>query len=116
MTENNKTNRPVWDIDESDPEKINDLIEGLAGITDPELGYSILELGLLRNVAIKSDQAKITMILTTPYCPYGPSMMEATRVKAERILEMPTSIEYGSETWDPKMMEVGLMDEEWGLY
>jgi len=38
----------TWEIETTNPDKYNDLIEGLSGITDPELGYSILELGLVR--------------------------------------------------------------------
>jgi metal-sulfur cluster biosynthetic enzyme len=55
------------------------------------------------------------MILTTPYCPYGPSLMESARKKVEKVLDIPTDITYGKESWDPTMMEDGLNDD-WGLY
>jgi hypothetical protein len=42
-------------------------------------------------------------------------MMETTRKKVEKTLEMPTKINYGRETWDPTMMEEGLADD-WGLF
>lgn len=114
MSEERPANIPVWDIEETQPEITPALEEGLSEITDPELGLNIIQLGLVRNVEIKPDHALITMILTTPYCPYGPSMMESTRKKAESILDMPTKINYGRETWDPTMMEEGLADD-WGL-
>ncbi len=116
MTDDQTNDIPRWNVYQTHPQKINDLIEGLSGISDPELGYTIIQLGLVRNIEISDDQALVTMILTTPFCPYGPSMMEATRNKVERILDMPTKIEYGSETWDPAMMEEGLMDDDWGLF
>lgn len=108
-------NKPIWDIENTHPELVPPLEDGLSEITDPELGLDILQLGLVRNIEIKDDHAVLTMILTTPFCPYGPSMMESTRKKAESILEISTKINYGSETWDPTMMEDGLADD-WGLY
>jgi metal-sulfur cluster biosynthetic enzyme len=115
MTEKRPANIPDWDINKTHPEKVAALEEGLSEITDPELGLTIIQLGLVRNVVIKDDHALVTMILTTPYCPYGPSMMESTRKKAEEVLEITTRINYGKETWDPTMMEDGLNDD-WGLY
>ena len=115
MAEERPANIPFWDIENSHPEKVDNLEEALAEITDPEIGLNIIQLGLVRNVEIKNDHAVVTMILTTPFCPYGPSMMETTRKKAEEALEIPTKINYGRETWDPTMMEDGLADD-WGLY
>lgn len=113
--EENSTASPQWDVDKTPPHFHNDLIENLAGITDPELGYSILELGLVRNISIEGDTARVVMILTTPFCPYGPHMMESTRAKVEQVLGLKTEIEYGQENWTPAMMEKDLMDDEWGL-
>lgn len=115
MTDDKPANIPIWDVENSHPEILPALEEGLSEIVDPELGLNIIQLGLVRNVAVKDDQAVVTMILTTPYCPYGPSIMESTRKKAESILEMTTKINYGRETWDPTMMEEGLADD-WGLF
>ncbi|MCJ7695957.1 MAG: iron-sulfur cluster assembly protein [Anaerolineaceae bacterium] len=115
MIQDTKSNLPKWTVIDTHPDKLNDLLEGLSGINDPEMGYSIIQLGLIRNIEINPDHALVTMILTTPYCPYGPSMLEATRKKVESILGLSTKINYGSESWDTTMMEEGLMDD-WGLY
>lgn len=105
----------TWDVRTSHPEKYNDLIEGLSGITDPELGYSIIELGLVREIKLTDQGANVRMVLTTPFCPYGPSMLEETRTKVEKILGVPTSMEFGMEPWTPDMMEDDLFDPDWGL-
>ena len=115
MQEENKINSPAWDIENTHPEHVPMLEEGLNQIMDPELGLSIIQLGLVRNIEIKEDHALITMILTTPFCPYGPSIMESARKKVEKLLKQPTKIKYGHETWAPSMMEEGLGDD-WGLY
>jgi metal-sulfur cluster biosynthetic enzyme len=115
MTDEYNPSMPIWDIENTHPDLVPALEEGLSEITDPELGLDIIQLGLVRNVSITDDQAVVTMILTTPFCPYGPSMMESTRKKAETILKIDTKINYGSETWDPTMMEEGIADD-WGLF
>ena len=115
MTDEKPTNIPTWDIENTHPELIPALEDGLCEINDPELGLNIIQLGLVRNVTMKDDHVLVTMILTTPYCPYGPSMMENTRKKAETVLEIPAEINYGQEAWDPSMMEEGLADD-WGLF
>jgi metal-sulfur cluster biosynthetic enzyme len=115
MTEKKPTHIPTWDIENTHPDLVPALEEGLSEITDPEIGLNIIQLGMVRNVSMKDDHALVTMILTTPFCPYGPSMMESTRQKAESILNITTKINYGDETWDPTMMEDGIEDN-WGLY
>lgn len=115
MDEAIQDNLPVWDVESSHPDLVPALEDGLSQIMDPELGLNIIQLGLVRNIEIKEDHAVVTMILTTPFCPYGPSMMESTRKNVETVVDMPTKINYGKETWDPTMMEEGLEDN-WGLY
>ena len=105
----------TWEIETTNPDKYNDLIEGLSGITDPELGYSVVELGLIREIKLTDQGAFIRMILTTPFCPYGPSMLEETRKKVEQILGVPTSMEFDMAPWTPDMMESDLLDPQWGF-
>ena len=81
------TNRPIWDSEKDQPELCEKLREGFAEIVDPEIGLNIIQLGLIRNVRIEPDNAMIKMILTTPFCPYGPAMIETTRQKAEECIE-----------------------------
>ena len=110
-----ETHKPHWSIDKTHPEHIEALIIGLSGVLDPDLGFSVLELGLVRDICILDDRANVRMILTTPFCPYGPAMLEETRSKVAQVLNMPTTIEYGSEAWDPSMMDPNLQDDGWGL-
>jgi metal-sulfur cluster biosynthetic enzyme len=117
MSEQSKpgTNRPVWEAETSYPELCDHLRKGLSEITDPEINLNIIQLGLIRNVKIDEDGAILKMILTTPFCPYGPSMLESTRQKAEQVLERPVGIDFGLDSWDFSMMEEGL-GGEWGLF
>jgi hypothetical protein len=105
----------TWSIHSTNPELVEPLRAKLAEVVDPEIGMNIIQLGLVRNIEIYNNVARLKMILTTPFCPYGPSLMESTRQKAEATLGLPTSLAYGEEAWDFSLMEDGLANE-WGLF
>ena len=91
------------------------LYEVLRNVIDPEIGMNIIELGLVRHVDIEEERAHVTMIMTTPFCPYAPQLLEQTRRTAQDYVGVPTTIEMGLEMWDPSMMEDGAADD-WGLF
>jgi metal-sulfur cluster biosynthetic enzyme len=91
------------------------LRDALRSVIDPELGMSVVELGLIRQLNLQPDLAEITMIMTTPFCPYGPALLEQTRRAAEKHMQKPVKITLGMEMWEPSMMEGG-PPPEWGLY
>ena len=74
--EETPTNRPVWDIENSHPEIVEPFKTRMREVVDPELGLDIIALGLVRNVRIDDGSGYLYMILTTPFCPYGPAMIE----------------------------------------
>jgi metal-sulfur cluster biosynthetic enzyme len=100
---------------QNDGDVQSDVMEALREVYDPEIGLNVVELGLIRKLEIGEDEAHIEMILTTPLCPYAPSMMEQTRRKAQDVLQRPTFVELGDEVWKPDMAEPGILDD-WGLY
>lgn len=93
------------------------LLESLRTVIDPEIGLNIVELGLIRNidVAEAEDSANVTMILTTPFCPYGPALIEQVRTVGNTVMEDGITVEIGTELWDPSMMEEGV-GGDWGLF
>jgi metal-sulfur cluster biosynthetic enzyme len=105
----------IWQAESTHPEMMEPLREGLREVIDPEIGLNIVELGLVRDMEIENDQAKMTMILTTPFCPYGPALLEMARKKAEDALNIPVALEMGLESWDFSMMEEGA-GADWGLF
>lgn len=109
------TNRPVWEAESTYPELCDQLRKGFSEITDPELGLNIIQLGLIRNVKITDESAIVKMILTTPFCPYGPSMLESARQKAEDVLAREVAIDFGMDAWDFSMMEE-VLGTDWGLF
>ncbi len=105
----------IWEADSTHPTEAEALREGLRTVMDPELGLNIIELGLVRDVVMTDETQEVKMILTTPFCPYGPAMLDMTRKKAEEVNGKITTVEVGMEMWDPSMMEAGA-GAEWGLF
>jgi metal-sulfur cluster biosynthetic enzyme len=91
------------------------LLEALRVVVDPEINMNVVELGLIRQVELGDERTHITMIMTTPFCPYAPQLLEQVRRTAQEYTRLPTTIEMGLEMWDPSMMEDGAADD-WGLF
>lgn len=108
---------PVWTIESTHPELAKLAEAGLREVIDPEIGLNIIELGLIREVDYKEDEKKanIKMIMTTPFCPYAPALLEMARTKVEESLEVEATIEMGMELWDMAFMEEGT-GADWGLF
>lgn len=114
-SDNLDTKKLIWQAEHTHPELIETFTEAMREVVDPEIGLNIIELGLIRDLKVDDTSALVSMILTTPFCPYGPAMLEVTRQKAETVLQRPTTIELGMEMWDFSMMEEGA-GADWGLY
>jgi metal-sulfur cluster biosynthetic enzyme len=99
----------------TDEEKRDLVMTALRKVVDPEIGLNVVELGLVRDLQIEDDHVHIKMIMTTPFCPYAPLLLESAREKAQEVLGVPTTIEIGMEMWDPSMAEDGVLGQ-WGLF
>lgn len=45
------------------------VLEALCEVIDPELGYNIVDLGLIYSLEVEGGVVSITMTMTTPGCP-----------------------------------------------
>ena len=113
------TDQPVnsikWTIHDTHPDLVEKVRASLSEVVDPEIGMNIIQLGLVRDVEVDGEIGRLKMILTTPFCPYGPAMVDMTRQKAQEGLKMPVTVEMGMDVWDFSMMEdPSALD--WGLY
>jgi metal-sulfur cluster biosynthetic enzyme len=95
-------------------EKRDKVMEALRQVHDPEIGMNVVELGLIRDVQVSDSRCHIEMILTTPFCPYAPMMLQEVRDVADIAAGVPSTVELGAEMWDPSMMEEGA--DDWGLF
>jgi metal-sulfur cluster biosynthetic enzyme len=85
------------------------VLEALRSVLDPELGMSVVELGLIYGVEIRNGAVTVTMTLTTPGCPIHEAMSAWVR---QAIMKLP-----GVETveviitfdpaWTPERIQLG---------
>jgi metal-sulfur cluster biosynthetic enzyme len=83
--------------------------EALSGVIDPELGVSIVDLGLIYDVRYEDGVAEIEMTLTSPGCPLAPLIDRKVRDSLNKITEITElTVEL---VWDPPWSK-DLMSEE----
>jgi len=83
------------------------VIEYLREVMDPELGINLVDLGLVRGVAIEEKAVTVTYTLTTPACPMNEYIdAEMIEVLKERLpdVETVTPKLTWEPLWNPSMM------------
>ena len=61
------------------------VIAEIRKIYDPEIPVNIYELGLIYDVKVKEDTAKIIMTLTSPNCPVAESLPQDVKDSAMQV-------------------------------
>jgi metal-sulfur cluster biosynthetic enzyme len=115
MTFEENKNQVTWSVHSTHPDLVEPLMEAFRKVVDPEISLNIIELGLVREVIINEDSAEVSMMMTTPFCPYAPALLETTRRQAEETIQKPTTIEMSMELWDPSFMEESV-GRDWGFF
>jgi metal-sulfur cluster biosynthetic enzyme len=84
----------------------DDVTEAIRVVVDPEIGISIVDLGLVYDVTVEDGVAKVTYTLTSMGCPVGPLIEQ----QMQQVLSLLPGLE-GSEftmvfkpPWGPEMM------------
>lgn len=85
----------------SDAEKQEKILNVLQTVLDPEIGISVIDLDLIREVSFAGGEAEIKMLLTTPFCPYGPMLTDQIRSASEQAVEMPVKVTVLPDKWEP---------------
>ena len=72
--------------------KVDEVMTALYDIHDPEIGMSIVDLDLIKNVEIGTDGAptEIKMVLTTPFCPWAGDLIQTVKQKTEDVVGPPS--------------------------
>jgi metal-sulfur cluster biosynthetic enzyme len=94
--------------------------EALKPITDPEIAISIVDLGLIRAIEVAPDGAtiKVTMTLTTPFCPEGPAIVaevDATVRALPGVKDATVELQW-NPPWDPRKEASDEVKAELGIW
>jgi metal-sulfur cluster biosynthetic enzyme len=67
------------------------IVDALRTVYDPccrEKGISVVDMGLVRSVAVAGDQADVQLILTTGWCPFATHLLTAITERIESLPEV----------------------------
>ena len=73
-------------------ELVNDIKDAIAVINDPHMGISIVEMGIVQNIAVDGDKAEITLKPTNPGCMSITRIAADTKLRAENVDGVDTAI------------------------
>ena len=76
----------------------------LETVMDPEINLSVIDLGLIREIHFLPDRTHVRMMLTTPFCPYAPQLMEEVKNTTMSVVPLPCEVEIMPDAWSPELM------------
>ena len=85
---------------------VEDIRESIRLVEDPEIGISIVNLGLVYDIENNNGDVAVTMTLTSPMCPIGPmiiSQIEAVVGSMPGVKNVDVQLTF-SPPWDPRTM------------
>ncbi len=74
--------------------------DALRGVVDPELGMNLVDLGMVKQIAIVDSQVSVQLVLTAPGCPLAGWIVWQVRLAIGALPEV-------------QQVEVTLLDEPW---
>jgi metal-sulfur cluster biosynthetic enzyme len=96
-----------------------EIMQAIKPVEDPEIHISVVDLGLIYDVNVSEEgEAVIDMTLTTPACPYGPTLVglvKDTVEKMEGISRAEIRLVWEPQ-WDPKEMASDEAKDELGIW
>jgi metal-sulfur cluster biosynthetic enzyme len=85
---------------------IESVLDALETVQDPEISMSIVDLGLVRDVDLRSGRVEVEIVLTSPYCPLADVIVadiEDRLKQLEGVKEVEVRIDE-SAVWSWEMM------------
>lgn len=99
----------------------HEIMRALKAVYDPELGISIVDLGLVYGVNPIEDEGKVIvdMTLTTPACPLGPMIKQQAHAvltgNYDAIRDVDINLVW-TPRWDPRTMATDEGKAELGIW
>ena len=90
-------------------ESVQALADALKTVIDPELGYNIVDIGLVYDLEVHDGRARILLTTTTPGCPatdYIRQAVETCAVAVPGIADVDVTM-----TWQPRWSTDRMSDD-----
>lgn len=82
--------------------------EALRNVIDPEIGMSVTDLGMIRQVEIEGGKVAVGMVLTAPGCPLAGYLVEQVRQAVLGVEGVEDAeVNLLPERWDPRWISRG---------
>lgn len=62
-----------------------DIRDALKTVKDPELGLDLVVLGLIYDIEVEDSDAKVTISLTSPFCPVAGQIVDEAKAAVEGV-------------------------------
>lgn len=88
-------------------EKKEEIMKALEKVFDPELGISVVDMGLIYEIKEEDGKTNIDMTLTTPACPLAASivaMVEEAAKTVEGVNEVKVNLVF-DPPWTPERIK-----------
>ncbi len=77
----------------------------LETVMDPEISLSVIDLGLIREIRfLEPPKTLVRMMLTTPFCPYAPQLIEDVKQAVTSVVPQECEVEILPDPWSPDLM------------
>ncbi|SMD30601.1 metal-sulfur cluster assembly factor [Picrophilus oshimae] len=83
-----------------------EILEVLKGVSDPEIGMDVVNLGLVYDIKIDGNRVYIKMTMTAPTCPVTPWILTQAQKEVENLpgVEAADIELVWDPPWNPSMM------------
>jgi len=75
------------------------VLKALSPVVDPELGFSIIDLGLIYDVRIQEHRVEVDMTFTSMGCPQGDLLYDAVQKSVSDVAGVEDTVV--NIVWDP---------------
>ncbi|OGC90794.1 MAG: hypothetical protein A2W25_12725 [candidate division Zixibacteria bacterium RBG_16_53_22] len=97
----------------------DEIMAKISEVEDPEIKLGVVDLGLIYDVSILEDRnVVIRMTLTTPGCPYGPTLIADVEKAAKEVKGVRNAdVELvWDPLWDPIVMATDYAKDVLGIW
>jgi metal-sulfur cluster biosynthetic enzyme len=95
-----------------------EILEALQDVVDPEMGLSLVDLGLIYEIGIVDNTVNVIMTLTSPACPFGPTLIDEVRYTVSKLdgVEKADVEVVFDPPWNPEQMASDAAKDVLGIW